>query len=86
MKITNGTNKYYEDKLRNFNKQLADFKSCPQCRSVIRRSTDVKLLTWGGDIFSPYSAETILKAQGEWPVKIIAKCPRCGCEWESEEF
>ncbi len=87
MKITKSSKRNTgNQRLDKFNEQMQDFKCCPECRKVISRATNVKILTWEDGVFSPFVINQVLEQQAEWPVKIIAKCPQCGCEWESSEF
>lgn len=86
MRITKSRRNSGNVRIDRFNEQMQDFKNCPECRRVISRATDVKILTWDDETFSPFSVKEVLQQQAEWPIKIIAKCPLCGCEWESDEI
>ena len=86
MKITKSSKKSGGQRIDKFNTEMQDFKCCPECRKVISRQKDIRIVTWEDGLFSPYQINEVLEKQAEWPIKIIARCPQCGCEWESDEF
>lgn len=74
-----------DERVRTYEMERKDFRQCPECHSRISLWFDVEIVAWDYGRLHPIYIKDWLRANDE-PVRMYATCPKCGCEWESNEF